>query len=163
PAVHLLLPTNREPQPVRVLEPYLELLGAEPSSAASFEVCGRYYARVGRERADAFYWSRLQEQVVQRCRGTLPPEGRPSHRVTVVSPTASVVAMAPAALGVGQCLLLHLGEPKGPVARALRQVQANLQGHGVACQVAGLAGESFLEQRRQAQVVAVAFTAGVPS
>jgi hypothetical protein len=163
PAVRLLLPTNREPAAARVLEPYLEMLGAEPGPTASFEVRSRYYARLGRQRADAFYWARLQEEVVQRCCRALPAECRPSHLVTVVSPTASVVAMAPAVLGVGHCLLLHLGELKGSVAEALRQVQAHLEGYRVACQVAGLAGASFLEQRRQAQAAVAAFTAGVPS
>ena len=163
PPIDLLSPTNSDPARKRVLEPYLERLGVEPRAGASFEVCKRYYLRVDRKRADEFYWARLMEGDILRCRKGVPKECHPTHMVTVVSPAPAVVAMAPATLGAQRCLLLYEGELKGTVEKALRQVQEFLQARGITCQAGPLAGETVSEQKESARQAVEGFATGVPA
>jgi hypothetical protein len=160
--VELLSPVNGAPAAECVLEPYLEVLGVEPGSEASWEVCQRYHARVGRQQAEDYYWHRLLAGDVERCRQALPPDCRCTHLATWISSTPSVAAMAPMVLGVKQCLLLHLGEPRGAIATALTEVSTWLAGHGVRCTPARLDGESFVALRQQTCAAVLRFAAGVP-
>jgi hypothetical protein len=110
--VELLAPVNRSPQAARLLEPYLDRLRTEPLPTESFERRREWYVGAGHRHADEFYWAHLLEDVVVRCRKRIResrPECRPTHLVTVVGHQASVVALAPLALKVKHCLLLHEG------------------------------------------------------
>ena len=112
--VELLAPVSRSPDPARVLEPYLDQLGTEPQSNDSFDRRKAFYARVGRSRANKFYWDGLLETVIARCRDRVRAEQkdcRPKHLVTVVGNQPPVVALAPAVFEVERCLLLYEEPP----------------------------------------------------
>jgi hypothetical protein len=140
--VEPLMPVARDPRPDRVLAGYLARAGAEPPSDAPFERRRNHYASIGFFEAQDYYWRCLLPDAVTRCAAGLrgdDPDWQPTHLVTVVGGTASVVVMGPLAAGVKQCLLLHEegehGEVPEAIAPTLEKVKTRLQEAGVACTV----------------------------
>jgi hypothetical protein len=108
--VELLAPVARSPHALRLLAAYTEQLGISPTVEAPLRVRHAYYSRLGRSRADGFYWTHFLAEAIERCRGRLRqdhPDCQPTHLVTVVGNQAPVVGMAPAVLEVQRCLLLY--------------------------------------------------------
>ncbi len=148
-AIELLAPQRGNVSTARLLEAYLEQLGAVPSSDASLDVMLRYYRRVNRRTATQFVWDRLQEAIVAQCRQALPADCRPTHLITVVSTELTLVALAPAVLQVQRCLLLCLGKPTAAICEVLDQLEPYLTRAGIVTQRATIEAEMF-HQRRQA-------------
>src|SRR5207302_1275040 len=69
--VELLSPVSSSPQPSRLLAPYLEQLGTEPSVDAPFATRRAFYARVNWGRAGKFYGTHLLTDAIERCRKRL--------------------------------------------------------------------------------------------
>src|ERR1019366_10749000 len=77
-----LLPVTHQPQPHRLLDKYLARLGVPPRPDAPFLQRRSHYCRVDRSSADAYHWSHLLRDVIQRCHGQLElehPACKPTH------------------------------------------------------------------------------------
>ncbi len=164
--VELLSPVSRTPIAARLLEPYLDKLGTEPSSSESFDRRRRWYRGRGRRRADAFYWASLLEEVIARCRKRVRdkhPDCLPTHLVTVVSNQAPVVALAPRVLEVKQCLLLHEDPPDKVIRDNRDLVLGLLKRNGINPDPVGVRLGERAEELRQIGAAVHQFTAGVPA
>src|SRR5690606_37765510 len=96
--VEPLMPVTRDPALRRILADYLARLGAEPPAEARLEQRRSHYASIARREAEDYYWRCLLDDAVARCADTLRqavPGGRPTHLVTAVGTTASIVALSP--------------------------------------------------------------------
>ena len=173
-AVEFLAPVSKQPDPGRLLEPYLDVLETAPDCGAPFERRRRFYARVNRGRAAEYYWTHLLDDVVARCREQLRadhPDCRPTHLVTVVSNERSVVVQAPAALQVRRCLLLYEkpscdggrpDQPGGKIQRNRDEIHERLKGRGVEVDAAGVRLGDRPEELRQRRFEVRRFAEGVP-
>ena len=163
-SVGLLSAVSRSPDPTRLLEEYLDQLGTEPLETESFERRRKFYALVNRRRADAFYWKCLLKDSISRCRGRIRakhPDCRPTHLVTVVSNQASVVGLAPRALEVGHCLLLHEEPPDKVISGRRDEVLELLKKHDVNPIPVGIHLDERADELRQIEAAIRAFAAGV--
>jgi hypothetical protein len=135
-----LMPSVRHLAPEQVLRKYLARLGAEPPIDAPFARRRSHYVSSEFPEAQDYYWRCLLDDAVSRCAKSLrgnDADWSPTHLVSVVSGTASIVAMAPLAAGVKHCLLLHEGDEKNKVpqniAPTLSRVIERLEAKKIEC------------------------------
>jgi hypothetical protein len=128
-----LMPTADRPQPASLLREYLVRLGVPPPPDADWDKRVRHYTAIDRGTADEYHWTHLLKDIVTDCGAKFRQrysECRPTHAVTVVSTSPSVVALAPAALAVGRCLLLY-DEGDKKVCATVPKVEEFLRSNGI--------------------------------
>lgn len=148
---------TKNPSPRALLGEYLARFGLPPAKEDAVERKKEYYLDENpKSEADNFYWNCLFDDVVRNCAESLRsdhPDCRPTHLVTVVSASPSAVALAPAALKVRRCLLLHdkTAKMEGLAAKIADRLT------GIDCEPIGIDLGQRESERNQLQAVLAEF------